>query len=871
MHAQPRFNADRHPSWGLAKKQKAWTSTCAVLTFRAKERVAPETVAYANTKTRVLTAVTTSAATTYATRSHRGRIWDRLANSVTPQHHDDVADADQHRTPQSPREQKSSRGQSMRQAVGLLREFAEAKSPVVGQTIAGHGADIPRSPGGHHQHGRSPPPRGSSGSPRSSFVAAVGAAATAAAEHAGPRASSPHAVAQQFSPHSPHGPRSPTGSPRGGFQGATPGSPRGFASSQQPTQPPFGNLNLHSPQAPYAERAAQNNPRSPTQQAPKKALPEAIVPVDAADAATLADVAKLAGASIDRTLSARVVLKLQKAREKHVALDMASLHRTIVRLKSRKKKALRADGKYTRNVMKEHLERFENEGFKKDIVASAVSGWQSVRKAKAERVQSRRREMLEKDQLIREQAWATKFGEEATEGEGAEEGFQAHWFRLIALCSRTGDLVDAVEDDRANTDMTRFQRTCAKLIQRKWTKTREQEKGRKYRKAIAVVRRMTLHKVVKRLQLKKSDAANMVVNFLGQYDNTNFIKVMRNYRFKVIRCQRFWRTFCAITRARCRLLMLKWERVEGEYWKREKERMHARNRKRSMFLDNSARGASNAHETGQHARHQELNLETQLRHKMQLLAQMSNSPKAHAHNHIKVKMDAAVVSKEVVRVRVARSVKMAILVRLLHDRRMNFRNQLLEKKRQLVVQQRESQMLNIADARTMMKMDKEVSTDFITDKVSVDTGAAMLNAVFLMLSSINRRTWMHTVEKAILDKANMDNKVTSSTAEGVASFARSMGSFSGGEHKNASASNVLANLAGAVGTHSLARRIMSSGLAAGSRSGSGSAGKSGDTVNQSGSRSGASRRKSRLLDLKKEVSVTTGSPSRGRRKSRMPG
>ena len=136
-NAQPRFNADRHPTWGLAKKQKAWTSTRALLTFRAKERVAPETVAYANTKTRVLTAVTTSAATTYATRSHRGRIWDRLANSVTPQHHDDGADADHHRTPQSPREQKSSRGQSMRQAVGLLRESTEAKSPVAGQTSAG--------------------------------------------------------------------------------------------------------------------------------------------------------------------------------------------------------------------------------------------------------------------------------------------------------------------------------------------------------------------------------------------------------------------------------------------------------------------------------------------------------------------------------------------------------------------------------------------------------------------------------------------------------------------------------------------------------------------------------------------------------------
>ena len=861
-NAQPRFNADRHPTWGLAKKQKAWTSTRALLTFRAKERVAPETVAYANTKTRVLTAVTTSAATTYATRSHRGRIWDRLANSVTPQHHDDGADADHHRTPQSPREQKSSRGQSMRQAVGLLRESTEAKSPVAGQTSAGgHGVDSPRSPGGHQQQGRSPPPGGSSGSPRTLFVAAVDAAATAAAQHSGPRASSPHGAAQQFSPHSPQGAHSPTGSPRGGFQGAMLGSPRGFASNQQPTQPPLGNLNLQSPQAPYAERAAQD-PRSPTQQAPKKALPEAIVPVDAADAATLADVAKLAGASIEKVLLARVVLKLQKAREKHVALDMASLHRTIARLKSRKKKALRADGKYTRNVMKEHLERFENEGFKKGIVANAVSGWQTVRKAKAERVQSRRREMLEKDQLIREQAWATKFGEEAKEA-GAEEGLQAHWFRLIALCSRTGDLVNAVADDHANTDMTRFQRTCARLIQRKWTKTREQEKGRKYRKAIAVVRRMTLHKVVQRLQLKKSDAADKVVNFLGQYDNTNFIKVMRNYRFKVIRCQRFWRTFCAITRARCRLLMLKWERVEGEYWKREKERMHARNRKRSMFVDNASRGASNAHETGQHARHQELNLETQLRHKMQLLAQMSNSPKAHAHNHIKVKMDAAVVSKEVIRVRVARSEKTAILVRLLHDRRMHFRNQLLEKKRMLVVQQRESQMLNIADARTMMKMDKEVSTDFITDKVSVDTGAAMLNAVFLMLSSINRRTWMHTVEKAILAKADRDNKVTSPTAEGAASF---MGSFSGGGHKDAS--NVLANLAGAVGTHSLARRIMSSGLAAGlgsrsgSGSGSGSADKSGDKANQ--------RRKSRLVH-KKEVSVTTGSPSRGRRKSRMPG
>ncbi|CAK8994384.1 Uncharacterized protein SCF082_LOCUS3917, partial [Durusdinium trenchii] len=112
----------------------------------------------------------------------------------------------------------------------------------------------------------------------------------------------------------------------------------------------------------------------------------------------------------------------------------------------------------------------------------------------------------------------------------------------------------------------------AQMIQRRWKSSKSGETGLKFRNAIKVMRRFAKMAVKARNEDRKQRSAETIRWFLAQYENSNFQKVMRNYRIRVIKCQRYFRSYVAVTKARLKVLGMKWDRVEREWIRTDKHK-----------------------------------------------------------------------------------------------------------------------------------------------------------------------------------------------------------------------------------------------------------------------------------------------------------
>ena len=130
---------------------------------------------------------------------------------------------------------------------------------------------------------------------------------------------------------------------------------------------------------------------------------------------------------------------------------------------------------------------------------------------------------------------------------------------------------------------------AAAKIQRKWAKRKETQKGKRFRKSVKVLRRYCHALAFTRRYNKKKRSADMIKLFLKQYESSNFIKIMRNYRYRVIQCQRYWRSFVSITKQRLKLLALHWDKKVKEKSRKDRKKEAADKKKaKSAMFDSRA-------------------------------------------------------------------------------------------------------------------------------------------------------------------------------------------------------------------------------------------------------------------------------------------
>jgi len=111
-------------------------------------------------------------------------------------------------------------------------------------------------------------------------------------------------------------------------------------------------------------------------------------------------------------------------------------------------------------------------------------------------------------------------------------------------------------------------------IQKLFKQSRAAENGLKFRNAIKNIRKFAIIAAATRKRERLANASEIIHWFFAVfcYENSNFQKIMRNYRYRVVNCQRFWRSFDLVTKARVKVISKKWDRHEKEKlkWERQK-------------------------------------------------------------------------------------------------------------------------------------------------------------------------------------------------------------------------------------------------------------------------------------------------------------
>ncbi len=205
-----------------------------------------------------------------------------------------------------------------------------------------------------------------------------------------------------------------------------------------------------------------------------------------------------------------------------------------------------------------------------------------------------RRERQDEERLERVHALLNKKETEAEEKRAHEKATRVHaaLWPIIVSSHAALALEQAVQEVLAKTAEKRLQHQMASVIQNRWRKTRAPKNALQFRNAISVVRRFA-KKAIERRQVKKVDRSIKIIHwFLTSYENSNFQKVMRNYRYRVISCQRHFKGYQSITNARLKALSLKWDQVEKDKMRVERQKLMSQMRNQQIEMPRGGLGAA---------------------------------------------------------------------------------------------------------------------------------------------------------------------------------------------------------------------------------------------------------------------------------------
>jgi hypothetical protein len=131
---------------------------------------------------------------------------------------------------------------------------------------------------------------------------------------------------------------------------------------------------------------------------------------------------------------------------------------------------------------------------------------------------------------------------------------------MIALASRASAL-DKMLRERREERKLYLLRTIAAFKITKWYRTiRQSHITEKMGRALKVLRRFFMLAMVGSAHRRKKQSADAIVYFLETYAKQNVSNLIRKFRRKIIRGQRCFRTWSAITRARMLVLEKLWDR-----------------------------------------------------------------------------------------------------------------------------------------------------------------------------------------------------------------------------------------------------------------------------------------------------------------------
>ncbi|KAJ3048228.1 hypothetical protein HK102_012742, partial [Quaeritorhiza haematococci] len=112
---------------------------------------------------------------------------------------------------------------------------------------------------------------------------------------------------------------------------------------------------------------------------------------------------------------------------------------------------------------------------------------------------------------------------------------------------------------------------AARVIQRQWRRYRQKIEDERRRRALMVISRIFAGYVHRRRVIAQHRAGNTIRQFFKDvHDVSKLMRIVKKYRFEVVKAQTFSRSWLAIHRARLHALSLYWDTFEPKWWAQRK-------------------------------------------------------------------------------------------------------------------------------------------------------------------------------------------------------------------------------------------------------------------------------------------------------------
>ncbi|KND04923.1 uncharacterized protein SPPG_00614 [Spizellomyces punctatus DAOM BR117] len=150
---------------------------------------------------------------------------------------------------------------------------------------------------------------------------------------------------------------------------------------------------------------------------------------------------------------------------------------------------------------------------------------------------------------------------------GRAQALQKKWFILTAVASRMTIMRIVLETERKRRAELLVKVHAARVIQKAYRKYKQAQYERNKRLALAKIA-VVFHKFIRRRrEVQKHRASNTIRQFFRDvYDVSRLMKVVKKYRFSVVKAQHYVIGWHAIRNAQVDVICKYWEKLEPLWW-----------------------------------------------------------------------------------------------------------------------------------------------------------------------------------------------------------------------------------------------------------------------------------------------------------------
>ncbi|KAJ3188381.1 hypothetical protein HDU85_005532 [Gaertneriomyces sp. JEL0708] len=160
---------------------------------------------------------------------------------------------------------------------------------------------------------------------------------------------------------------------------------------------------------------------------------------------------------------------------------------------------------------------------------------------------------------------------------GRAQTLQKKWLIITSVASRLAMMRIVLEASRAERSERARRNRAARVIQKAYRRHKSLRQERKRREALTTIAVVFRIYIRRRRERMKHSASNTIRQFFRDvYDVSKLMKVVKKYRFSVVKCQSYVRSWRTIIDCQVEVLCRYWDKLEPLWWAQRKQNAGAR-------------------------------------------------------------------------------------------------------------------------------------------------------------------------------------------------------------------------------------------------------------------------------------------------------